>query len=46
VGAPDGFSLIAMGSVWPIISVLTMGLIVNKTTPFLRAQRAAAKEKK
>ena len=33
VGGADGFSLIAMGSVWPIISVLTLGLYVNRTTP-------------
>jgi hypothetical protein len=33
VGGADGFSLIAMGSVWPIISVLALGLYVNKTTP-------------
>jgi hypothetical protein len=33
VGGADGFSLIAMGSVWPIISVLALGLFVNKTTP-------------
>jgi len=41
VGAEDGFSLIAMGSVWPIISVLLMGLLVTRTTPFIREQRAA-----
>jgi hypothetical protein len=40
VGGAEGFSLIAMGSVWPIISVLALGLYVNKTTP---AARAAAK---
>ncbi len=39
VGAADGFSLIAMGSVWPIISVLAVGLLVTRTTPFIRAQR-------
>jgi hypothetical protein len=39
VGAPDSFSLIAMGSVWPIIAVLAMGIVVNATTPFLRRQR-------
>ena len=44
VGAPDGFSLIAMGSVWPIISVLTMGILITRTTPFIRRQLAAAKE--
>jgi hypothetical protein len=33
VGGADGFSLIAMGSVWPIISVLALGLFINKTTP-------------
>jgi hypothetical protein len=33
VGGADGFSLIAMGSVWPIISVLALGLYVNRTTP-------------
>ncbi len=43
VGAPEGFSLIAMGSVWPITTVLAMGIIVNRTTPFLRKQKAAAK---
>ena len=40
VGGADGFSLIAMGSVWPIISVLALGLYVNKTTP---SARSAAK---
>ena len=40
VGGAEGFSLIAMGSVWPIISVLALGLIVNKTTP---SARTAAK---
>jgi hypothetical protein len=44
VGAPDGFSLIAMGSVWPIISVMAVGILVNKTTPFIRAQKAGAKK--
>lgn len=39
-GGFDGFCLIAMGSVWPIISVLTLGLIINKTTPFVQAQKA------
>jgi hypothetical protein len=33
VGGADGFSLIAMGSVWPIISVLALGLFIQKTTP-------------
>ena len=33
VGGADGFSLIAMGSVWPIISVLALGLFIRKTTP-------------
>jgi hypothetical protein len=33
VGGADGFSLIAMGSVWPIISVLALGLYVKRTTP-------------
>jgi hypothetical protein len=33
VGGADGFSLIAMGSVWPIISVLALGMYVNRTTP-------------
>jgi hypothetical protein len=37
VGGAEGFSLIAMGSVWPIISVLALGLYVNKTTPAARA---------
>jgi hypothetical protein len=36
-GGADGFSLIAMGSVWPIIAVLALGLFVNKTTPAARA---------
>lgn len=40
VGASEGFCLIAMGSVWPIISVLTLGLIINRTTPFVKAQKA------
>jgi Protein of unknown function (DUF1538) len=40
VGGAEGFSLIAMGSVWPIISVLALGFYVNKTTP---AARSAAK---
>jgi hypothetical protein len=39
VGGADGFSLIAMGSVWPIISVLVLGLYVNKTTPAVRQAR-------
>jgi hypothetical protein len=33
VGGADGFSLIAMGSVWPIISVLALGLFIKRTTP-------------
>lgn len=37
VGGADGFSLIAMGSVWPIIAVLALGLFINKTTPSVRA---------
>jgi hypothetical protein len=37
VGGADGFSLIAMGSVWPIISVLALGFFVNKTTPAARS---------
>jgi hypothetical protein len=37
VGGAEGFSLIAMGSVWPIISVLALGLYVNKTTPAARS---------
>lgn len=36
VGGAEGFSLIAMGSVWPIISVLALGLFVNRTTPSVR----------
>jgi hypothetical protein len=36
VGGADGFSLIAMGSVWPIITVLALGLYVEKTTPSVR----------
>ena len=36
VGGADGFSLIAMGSVWPIIAVLSLGLFINKTTPAVR----------
>ncbi|MBI4178999.1 DUF1538 family protein [bacterium] len=39
-GGFDGFCLIAMGSVWPIISVLALGLFINKTTPFVREQKA------
>lgn len=38
VGAPDGFSLIAMGSVWPIISVLALGLFINRTTPSVQTK--------
>ena len=37
VGGAEGFSLIAMGSVWPIIAVLALGFFVNKTTPSARA---------
>lgn len=33
VGGADGFALIAMGSVWPIIAVLALGLFIRKTTP-------------
>jgi hypothetical protein len=40
VGGADGFSLIAMGSVWPIISVLALGLYVNRTTPSARSASA------
>jgi hypothetical protein len=40
VGGADGFSLIAMGSVWPIIAVLALGLFIRKTTP--SAARAEA----
>lgn len=43
-GALDGFSLIAMGSIWPCIAVLVMGLIVNKTTPFIREEKSAEKK--
>jgi len=45
-GATDGFSLIAMGSVWPIIAVLAVGILVNKTTPFLRVRQAVEKEQR
>lgn len=45
-GATDGFLLIAMGSVWPIIMVLAMGILVNRTTPFLREGRAAAERER
>ena len=38
VGAADGFTLIAMGSVWPIISVLALGIFINKTTPFVKSR--------
>ena len=41
VGGVDGFSLIAMGSVWPIIAVLGMGIVVGRTTPFLKREREA-----
>ena len=34
VGAPDGFSLIAMAAVWPIISVQAVGLLVDRTRLF------------
>jgi hypothetical protein len=37
VGGAEGFSLIAMGSVWPIIAVLALGFYVNKTTPAARS---------
>jgi hypothetical protein len=43
VGGADGFSLIAMGSVWPIISVLALGLYVNRTTPSAKAAPAEQK---
>jgi hypothetical protein len=36
VGGADGFSLIAMGSVWPIISVLALGLFIRRSTPSVR----------
>jgi hypothetical protein len=45
VGAPDGFSLIAMGSVWPIISVLSVGILITRTTPFLQEQRERAERR-
>lgn len=32
-GALDGFLLIAMGSIWPIIAVLAMGILVKKKIP-------------
>jgi len=41
VGGFDGFCLIGMGSVWPIISVLALGMIISRTTPFVAAQKAA-----
>jgi hypothetical protein len=41
VGGADGFSLIAMGSVWPIISVLALGLFIQRTTPSVTAAGAA-----
>ncbi|HEX6737559.1 MAG TPA: DUF1538 domain-containing protein, partial [Vicinamibacteria bacterium] len=42
VGGADGFSLIAMGSVWPIISVLALGLFIRRTTPSVSAASAPA----
>lgn len=39
VGAPDCFSLIAMASVWPVIAVLSLGLLVTKASA--RAQPTA-----
>ena len=41
VGGADGFSLIAMGSVWPMISVMALGLFVNRTTPSVAAPEKA-----
>jgi hypothetical protein len=41
VGGADGFSLIAMGSVWPIISVLALGLFIKKTTPSVSTEEQA-----
>jgi len=41
VGGADGFSLIAMGSVWPIITVLALGLFIKKTTPSVAAEEKA-----
>jgi uncharacterized protein DUF1538 len=40
-GGADGFSLIAMGSVWPMISVMALGLYINRTTPSVKAAPAA-----
>lgn len=42
VGGADGFSLIAMGSVWPIISVLALGLFIRRTTPSVSTASAPA----
>jgi hypothetical protein len=42
VGGADGFSLIAMGSVWPIISVLALGLFIRRTTPSVSTAPAPA----
>ncbi|MBM3155829.1 MAG: DUF1538 domain-containing protein [Chloroflexi bacterium] len=44
-GAPDGFLLIAMASIWPIIAVLAMGILVNRTTPFIRIRKTTRKKK-
>jgi uncharacterized membrane protein (DUF485 family) len=33
VGVADGFGMLAMASIGPILSVLTLGLIVNRTAP-------------
>jgi hypothetical protein len=41
VGGADGFSLIAMGSVWPIIAVLALGLFIKRTTPSVAAPQKA-----
>ncbi|HRZ86753.1 MAG TPA: DUF1538 domain-containing protein [bacterium] len=38
VGGADGFTLIAMGSVWPIIAVLALGIFIDKTTPSVRTE--------
>jgi len=42
VGGADGFSLIAMGSVWPIIAVLALGLFIRKTTPAVKTAQQQA----
>lgn len=43
VGIPDGFGMLTMGSIGPILTVLALGLFIVRTTPDPAAQRSATR---